>query len=96
MNISDFPDVGKVNEVAQVTRYDRKSVYGAISRGELRAVRCGRAIRVTKVALLHWLGLDDDVGLSPRREEGPGDETGSLDSTQSRRDHKPAYQRDRR
>ena len=92
VNLSNYPDVGKVNEVAQVTRYDRKSVYGAIARGELQAIRCGRAIRVTKVAMLRWLGLDDDVG-PPGREEEPGGETGPLDFKQSRRDHKSAYTR---
>ena len=94
MNIDDFPDVGKVNEVAQVTRYDRKSVYGAIARGELQAVRCGRAIRVTKVGLLRWLGLDDDVG-PPGREEEPGGETGPLDFKQSKADTDPSYTRGR-
>ncbi len=89
VNLSDYPDVGKVNEVAQVTRYDRKSVYGAIARGELQAIRCGRAIRVTKVAMLRWLGLDADVG-PPGREE-PGGETGP--SSKSRADYESSYPR---
>jgi excisionase family DNA binding protein len=70
MNLSDYPDVGKVEDVVLVTRYDRKTIYEAIKRGELSAVRCGRAIRVTRVALLHWLNLD--VG-PPGHEEEPGD-----------------------
>ena len=90
---SDYPDVLKVVEVASFARLDIKTVYGAISRGELQAVRCGRVIRVTKVAMLRWLGLDDDVG-PPRREEGPGGETGPFDSNQSRADNDPSYTRD--
>ena len=70
MNLADYPDVGKVEDVVLVTRYDRKTVYEAIKRGELSAVRCGRAIRVTKVALLRWLGLD--VG-PPGQEEASND-----------------------
>ena len=90
VNLAAAPDVLKVIEVASFARLDIKTVYGAISRGELQAIRCGRVIRVTKVAMLRWLGLDDDVG-PPRREEGPG-ETGPF-SKQSGRDHKSAYQR---
>jgi excisionase family DNA binding protein len=87
VNLSEYPDVGKVDEVAAVARYDRKTVYGAIERGELQAVRCGRAIRVTKVALLHWLNLD--VG-PPRRKEGPSGETGPF-SNKSEQDSDLAY-----
>ena len=92
MSFTDYPDVLKVIEVASFARLDIKTVYGAISRGELQAVRCGRVLRVTKVAMLHWLGLDDDVG-PLGREEGPGDETEPLDSTQSRADDDPSYTR---
>jgi excisionase family DNA binding protein len=74
VNLSEYPDVGKVDEVAQVARYDRKTVYAAIERGELQAVRCGRAIRVTKVALLRWLGITDVESEKPtlRVVEGGG------------------------
>lgn len=59
MTLSDFPDVGTVDQVAEVTTFNRKTVYRAIELGELPAVRRGRAIRVTRVALCRWLGISE-------------------------------------
>ena len=78
VNLFDYPDVLKVVEVASFARLDIKTVYGAIERGELSAVRCGRVIRVTRVAVLRWLGLDDDVGREePGRKTGPSSKSGA-------------------
>ena len=94
MRLSDEGDVLKVVWDGSFGRVDIQTVCGAIARGELHTSRCGRVIRVTKVAMLRWLGLDDDVG-PPGLEEGPGGETGPLDSTQSRADTDPSYTRGR-
>jgi excisionase family DNA binding protein len=45
------PDVLKVPEVAADLRVDRKTVYGLIQAGELRALRMGKALRITRQAL---------------------------------------------
>lgn len=49
-------EVLTVDEVADLLRVDRKTVYEAIRRRELPGVvRVGRAIRVSRVALEAWL-----------------------------------------
>jgi excisionase family DNA binding protein len=45
------PDVLKIPEVAADLRVDRKTVYQLIRSGELRALKMGRALRVTRDAL---------------------------------------------
>ena len=45
------PDVLKVPEVAADLRCDRKTVYSLIRAGQLRALRMGKALRVTRQAL---------------------------------------------
>jgi excisionase family DNA binding protein len=45
------PDVLKIPEVAADLRVDRKTVYGLIRVGGLRALRMGRTLRVTRQAL---------------------------------------------
>ena len=57
MNLCDFPDVGRVADVAAAMHCDVKTVYGLIDRGELDAIRLGVSIRVTKQALLRFLGV---------------------------------------
>ena len=54
MNLADAPDVMKVRDVAEVI----KSVYSAIARGEIKALRLGRSIRVSKRALETFLGIE--------------------------------------
>lgn len=45
-----------VTEAARMLRVNRKSIYRAVSRGEIRGVRrFGRAIRISKSALLDWM-----------------------------------------
>ena len=92
MNLSDAPDVLKVSEVSMCSRCERKSVYGAIERGELQAVRIGRTIRVTKVAMLRWLGLNEDLGPPPDRED-PGGVAG-VSRVQGRPEPSPSSYRD--
>ena len=50
------PGVLTVDEAAALLRVDRKSIYESIRRGELPGVvRVGRAIRISRTALLQWL-----------------------------------------
>ena len=50
------PAVITVDEAAALLRVDRKSIYESIRRGELPGVvRVGRAIRISRTALLQWL-----------------------------------------
>ena len=58
MNLADAPDVMKVRDVAEVLDVNPKSVYSAIARGEIKALRLGRTIRVSKRALETFLGIE--------------------------------------
>jgi len=57
VNLSDAPDVMKVRDVAAVLDADVKTVYRLIHHGELEAVSLGRSLRVTRHALLEFLGI---------------------------------------
>jgi excisionase family DNA binding protein len=48
---NDNHETLKVREVAAILRCGRNQAYELIQRGEIRAVRIGRAIRVTREAL---------------------------------------------
>lgn len=52
----DLPEILTVDQVARVLRLNRKTVYQNIASGELPvAFRLGRAIRISKNALINWL-----------------------------------------
>lgn len=75
MNISDYRDVGKVADVAAVLHCDPRTVYALIEEGRLDAVRLGRNLRVTRVALMAFLGITDtELSVAPelRIVEGGG------------------------
>jgi excisionase family DNA binding protein len=57
-----LPEVLKIHEAAAVLRIGRNQLYEAVARGELRAVRIGRTIRIPKQALLDLLA----TGSPPR------------------------------
>ena len=59
VNLSDYPDVSKVADVAAVLDCDPRTVYALIEEGRLDAVRLGRNLRVTRVALMAFLGITD-------------------------------------
>ena len=44
-----------VKEVAAILRVGRNQLYQAVARGEIRAVRIGRTIRIPQTALLDLL-----------------------------------------
>ena len=59
------PDVLTVEELAELLRLERKTVYACISRGEIPGVRrLGGAIRVHREAVLRWLA--EGQGRTPR------------------------------
>jgi excisionase family DNA binding protein len=58
-----------VKEVAAILRIGRNQLYEAVARGDIRAVRIGRTIRIPKTALLHLLTVPrarPDAAASPR------------------------------
>jgi excisionase family DNA binding protein len=48
----------KVQEVAAILRCGKNQAYELIQRGEIRSVRIGRAVRVTRSALEEFLAGD--------------------------------------
>ena len=54
---NDNPETLKVREVA-ILRCGRNQAYELIQRGEIRSVRIGRAVRVTREALEEFLAGD--------------------------------------
>lgn len=75
VNLSDFPDVGKVADAAACLDCDIRTVYALIEQGRLDAVRLGRNLRVTRVALMTFLKLTDaepNVAPELRIVEGGG------------------------
>ena len=60
--LAGTPDVLTVDELAELLRVNRKTVYNAINEGSLPARRIGsRKIRVLKSALIEWMS-DTDKG----------------------------------
>ena len=55
MTLAEFPDVGRVEEVATILRCSKWCVYDMIEVGDLKSIRLGRAIRVTRRALEEFL-----------------------------------------
>ncbi len=59
MMLVDYPDVGRVDQVAAIFDCSKWTVYELIQSGQLRSVRLGRAIRVTREALEEFLNHPD-------------------------------------
>ena len=53
--LATLPEVLTAREAAAILRVGRNQLYQAIGRGQLRAVRIGRSIRIPKQALLDLL-----------------------------------------
>ena len=51
---ADLPDVLTTAQAAAALQVDAKTVRAMVRRGELRAVRCGRLLRVPKTALAEF------------------------------------------
>jgi excisionase family DNA binding protein len=54
-----------VDETASLLSVSRDAVYDAVGRGELRAVRVGRQIRIARMPLLEALGVRPEESDSP-------------------------------
>ena len=50
-----LPEMLTVKEVAAILRVGRNQLYDAVARGDLRAIRIGRTIRIPKPTLLDLL-----------------------------------------
>jgi excisionase family DNA binding protein len=62
---SPLPPILTVDEVAELLRLDRKSIYAAIRRGEIPGVRrIGRTVRLHRATVLEWLAQGQ--GRAPR------------------------------
>jgi excisionase family DNA binding protein len=55
----EWPAVLTVEELAEVLRISRSAAYEAIQRGDVRAVRIGRTIRVARHECERLLGLSE-------------------------------------
>ena len=60
----DPPDVLTADELAELLRLNRKTVYEALARGEIPARRIGATYRIHRDAVLRWLA--DGQGRAPR------------------------------
>ena len=57
-------------EVATVLGISRATAYGLIASGQLPAVRIGRCVRVSRVALDRWIDERETCGAPPLELEG--------------------------
>lgn len=55
---ADLPDVLTTDQAAAALQVDPKTIRSMVRRGELRAVRCGRLLRVPKAALVELCEVD--------------------------------------
>lgn len=55
MDLTDPVMTMTVPEVSLVTRIGRNTIYEAVERGDLRSIRVGRKILVTRQAVERWL-----------------------------------------
>ncbi len=61
-----YPMALNVKEVADLLRVSTKTVYNLIQRGEIPAVKVGRAYRLTKTALIDYLRKQDQESSHPK------------------------------
>lgn len=54
--VNDNAEILTVNEAAEFLRIGRNQLYDAIGRGEVPHKRIGRSIRLSRTALVAWLG----------------------------------------
>ena len=69
-NATDLPPILTVDELAAFLRLNRKTVYEAVSRGEIPGVRrIGHTFRISRDSVLQWLRTQG-AG-APRRRPVP-------------------------
>ncbi len=59
MTFDEAPDLLKVDEVQELTRWSRNAIYEGIKEGRIPAVHLGRAVRVPKWRLISFLENGD-------------------------------------
>ena len=63
------PDAMTVAEAAALCRVNKKTIYGAIQRGEFPSSRIGGTIRCYRPDVIAWLRSNGRVSQSTRRDE---------------------------
>jgi len=56
-SLKSLPVVLSVQDVARLLRVGKNTAYGLVNSGELRCVRVGRQIRVSRDEMLRYLGI---------------------------------------
>ncbi|HMI86991.1 MAG TPA: helix-turn-helix domain-containing protein [Polyangiaceae bacterium] len=68
--VPDLPPILTVDELADFLRLNRKTVYEAVSHGDIPGVRrIGHTFRISRDAVLQW--LRSQGGFGSRRRPGP-------------------------
>ena len=68
--VPDLSPIMTVEELADLLRLNRKTVYEAVSRGEIPGVRrIGHTFRISRDAVMQWLARSSGGG--SRRRPGP-------------------------
>ncbi len=60
--LEELPAVLKPREASELLRIGRNQLYEAITRGEIRAVKLGRTLRIPRGEIARLLGLDQGEG----------------------------------
>ena len=68
--LATLPEVLTVREATAILRVGRNQLYQAIARGQLRAVRIGRSIRIPKQTLLDLLTVTSPPAAGPPTATG--------------------------
>lgn len=73
--MSAEPDrVLTVDEAAPLLRVNRKTLYAAIGAGQIPGVlRVGKTIRLSRAALLRWMGVSAGGALEETHERSPSE-----------------------
>lgn len=61
MKTKHLPRLPSVRSVSETTTIPKSTLYDAIARGELPAVRIGRAVRLDERDVLRWLDSRKEV-----------------------------------
>jgi len=65
MEITDYPLVLTVDEVAQIMRIHRETVYAMARRGEIPCKKVGGSLRFSRDRIFKWLNGDEEVERRP-------------------------------
>ena len=69
-DISYLPLVFSVPEAAQLIGIGKNTMYYIIKEGQIPCIRIGRQIRISRTALLKYLGIDQSAKLDHQRKGG--------------------------